>query len=137
MKQMIYISQPFGFDKPMLAGVLSQARRNNPKNNITGALICRQDMYIQLIEGPEAAIDALFARIAEDDRHANVRVLLSQAVNDRMFSDWAMLDDEARSLTWSREEIEAGAIANASDADLISVFADLAERARKGGTAPA
>ena len=59
MKQLIYSSQPFGFDEAMLAGILSGARYNNVRDGITGALICRQDIYLQLIEGPAAAIDNL------------------------------------------------------------------------------
>ncbi len=130
MKQAIYMSQPFGFEKAILAGILSQARRNNRELDITGALICRRDMYIQLIEGPEAAIDALLARIAVDDRHTNVRMLLSGETGERMFPEWAMLDDGVTSLTWSREEIDAGAIAAATPADLRTMFAKVAEKAR-------
>ncbi len=130
MKQVIYISQPFGFEKAMLAGILSQARRNNPKNDITGALVCRRDMYIQLIEGPEAAIDGLFSRILMDDRHANVRVLHSQEIDDRLFPEWAMFDDELPSLTWSRDEIEGGAIEDASPEELHTIFAKVADKAR-------
>ena len=45
----------------MLAGILSSARRNNPRDGITGALICRDDLFLQLLEGPEAAVEALIA----------------------------------------------------------------------------
>ncbi|MEM6474874.1 MAG: BLUF domain-containing protein [Pseudomonadota bacterium] len=132
MKQLIYRSHPFGFDKAMLAGILSQARRNNPANRITGALICRGDMYLQLIEGPVAAINALYARIVEDDRHANVELLLAERVERRIFPDWAMLDDQNPTLTWSKEEIAQGALSRASHADLRAVFERIAERALKG-----
>ena len=56
MKQLIYRSEPFGFDRATLAGILMTARRNNRRDDITGALLCRSDLYLQLIEGPEAAI---------------------------------------------------------------------------------
>ena len=74
LAQLIYASQPFGFDDAMLNGILVQARRNNPRDDITGCLICRQDLYIQLIEGPVAPIDALYTKIAVDDRHLNVEL---------------------------------------------------------------
>ncbi len=35
------------------------ARRHNPRDQITGALICRHDLYLQLIETVAASIDAL------------------------------------------------------------------------------
>lgn len=125
LKQLIYRSQPFGFDKAMLAGILLSSRRNNPRHDITGALICRHDLYLQLIEGPEAAIDVLFARIMEDDRHNDVRVLLSTRVDQRMFAEWGMLDDQAPSMFWSPAEVVAGAIEKAGPTALIASFAKL------------
>jgi hypothetical protein len=125
MKQLIYRSQPFGFDRAMLAGILMGARRNNTRDDITGALIVRHDMYLQLIEGPVAAIDALYARILADDRHNDVRLLVSKDVTERMFPSWAMLDDEAPSLFWSPEEVTAGAVEAASPDALRDAFARL------------
>jgi hypothetical protein len=128
MKQLIYRSQPFGFDHAMLAGILSGARRNNARDGITGALICRHDLYLQLIEGPPARIDALYARIAVDDRHGDVRLLLTQDVSERMFAAWAMLDDQAPTLFWSPADVAAGALEAAGPAALIAAFARLRER---------
>lgn len=125
MKRLIYRSQPFGFDSAMLAGILSGARRNNRRDAITGALLCRHDLYLQLIEGPAAAIDAAYARIAVDDRHTDVRLLLTDTVGERMFAGWDMLDDQAPSLAWPPEQVAAGAIEAAGPADLIAVFARL------------
>jgi hypothetical protein len=128
IKQLIYRSQPFGFDDAMLAGILSSARRNNPRDDITGALICRHDLYLQLIEGPPAPIDALYARIAVDDRHEDVRLLLTEEVSERMFPAWAMLDDEAPSLFWSPAEVADGALEAAGPVALRTAFAQLRGR---------
>ncbi|MCM0000630.1 MAG: BLUF domain-containing protein [Erythrobacter sp.] len=116
---------PFGFDRSILAGILSAARRNNPRLGITGALVCRQDLYLQLIEGPAEAIDALYARICEDDRHANVELLLSEPMGERMFPNWAMLDDQSPSLFWSARDVAAGALEAASPDELRAPFARL------------
>ncbi|MDP5104155.1 MAG: BLUF domain-containing protein [Erythrobacter sp.] len=118
----MYRSQPFGFDKSMLAGILSAARRNNPQQGITGALICRHDVYLQLIEGPAEAIDSLYARILSDDRHTNVDLLLTEDMGERMFPAWAMLDDEAPSLFWSAQDVAAGALEKASPEELRAPF---------------
>lgn len=132
MKQLIYRSQPFGFDTAMLAGILLSARRNNMRDGITGALICRHDLYLQLIEGPPGAIDALFARILEDNRHNDVRLLLSSDIDERMFPGWAMLDDEAPSLFWSPAEVQAGALEKAGPLKLLASFARLRGRGHAG-----
>jgi hypothetical protein len=122
MKQLIYRSQPFGFDNATLAGILMRARPNNRRDDITGALICRHDLYLQLIEGPAEAIDALYARIVNDDRHADVRLLLVRDFAARLFPTWAMLDDEAPTLFWSPAEVAAGALEAASPDALLQAF---------------
>ena len=130
MKQIIYHSRPFGFDEAMLSGILLQARRNNARDGITGALICRQELYLQLLEGPEQAIDRLYAKIAQDDRHADVQVAYAAMVEARMFPGWEMLDDSMPGVTFSCEGIASGAIEAATVDELRGVFALLAERAK-------
>ena len=130
MKQLIYRSQPFGFDEAMLAGILVQARRNNRRDAITGALICRHDLYLQLIEGPEAAIDTLYAKIAGDDRHTDIRLLLTDTVDTRMFPEWAMLDDAMPTLTWTPDAVADGAIEAATPEMLRAIFGRIALKAR-------
>ena len=92
--RLIYCSRPFGFDDAALNGILIDARRCNERDAITGALICRADIYLQLLEGPAAAVDATFARIAKDNRHLEVNLLSrvchyrisSRAPADQVFS---------------------------------------------------
>ena len=124
-KRLIYRSQPFGFDEAVLAGILSAARRNNPRWGITGALICRHDIYLQLIEGPAGAIDALYATICADDRNTDVRLLLSEDMGERLFPNWAMLDDTAPSQFWSAQDVAAGVLEAASQDALLAPFVRL------------
>ncbi len=134
LTQLIYASQPFGFDRSILAGILVGARRNNKRDGITGALICRQDIYLQLIEGPTAAIDALYAKIKVDDRHQDVEPLArDDAVTQRMFPDWEMLEDPARSWLWSPVEIAEGALAQANPEAVRAVFARVAREIAETG----
>jgi hypothetical protein len=127
--QLIYVSQPFGFDDGMLNGILSDARRCNQRDDITGALICRADIYLQLLEGPEAAIDAAFARISKDDRHLDI-VLLSRAwVTERLFPGWAMRDDPKHTWLWTQAEVAAGALTRATRPELLAVFKRMASNA--------
>ncbi|PLK23832.1 blue light sensor protein [Porphyrobacter sp. TH134] len=116
----------------MLAGILSAARRNNPRYGITGALICRHDLYLQLIEGPTEAVDALYAVICEDDRHFDVRLLLSEAMGERLFPNWAMLDDTAPSQFWSAQDVASGALEMATPDELRAPFVRLSA-AHPGG----
>jgi hypothetical protein len=123
---MIYSSKPFGFDEAILNGILVTARRNNPRDSITGALICRHDLYLQLLEGPRAAVEARYGSIARDDRHLEVVKRVSRPVSERLFPNWAMRDDPARSWMWTAKQIEQGAVDRAVPADFIAVFSRLA-----------
>ena len=126
LTRLIYSSHPFGFDSAMLSGILINSRRNNTRDNITGALICRADVYLQLLEGPDDKVEATMQRIKRDDRHVDVRQHVSEPVTERLFGAWAMLDDPARSWLWSQEEIAADALVNASEAQVLAVFTRLA-----------
>lgn len=95
--RIVYSSQPFGFDEATLAGILLDARRCNARDGVTGALICRREVFLQLLEGPERDVRATFARIERDDRHMDVALHMSAPASERMFGDWAMLHDPARS----------------------------------------
>ncbi|GJE56415.1 BLUF domain-containing protein [Methylobacterium thuringiense] len=120
--QIIYASRPFGFDTGGLNGILSQSRRCNARDDITGALICRADLYLQLLEGPEEAIAATYARIMRDDRHVEVTRLSYEPVTMRLFPSWAMRDDPARSWMWTQAEVDQGAATHATPLQLQKIF---------------
>jgi len=124
--QLIYMSQPFGYDEAMLAGILMGARRNNARDAISGALVCRQDIYLQMIEGPAPAIDALYARILRDDRHLDVQHLWRGESEDRLFPGWAMLHDPARSWLWTPAEVATGVVGTVPPGEVVAVFARIA-----------
>jgi hypothetical protein len=127
--QLIYTSQPFGFDEPTLAGILLDARRCNARDGVTGALICRDDLFVQLLEGPEDKVKATYARIIVDDRHLEVRKMASRPIGaaDRLFAGWAMRDDPAQSWVWSRSDIDKGILESATPDDAIAIFQRLAK----------
>ncbi len=125
--QLIYSSRPFGYDDLALTGILSTARRNNLRDGITGALICREDLFIQLLEGKRETVTQTFARILRDDRHTEIITLLSDDSDGRLFPDWAMRHDPARSWMWTPAQVSAGAIASVTAAEARSVFERLAK----------
>ena len=73
-----------------LGELFSQARSNNKDREITGALLVSGDCFVQTLEGEEAVVRRLFARIEADPRHEAVAVLAATTVADRVFSRWAM-----------------------------------------------
>jgi hypothetical protein len=127
--QLIYTSRPFGFEADILDDILVSARRHNRRNAITGALICRADVYMQILEGPRAAVTATFGRILSDDRHVDVALVYCGDSEARLFPKWDMRDDPPRSWMWTQAEVSAGAVRNASTAQIREIFVRLAAEA--------
>jgi hypothetical protein len=124
--QLIYASRPFGFDDLALGGILAAARRNNVRDSITGSLICREDLFVQMLEGAEDAVQKTFERIKRDDRHTDISNVWTSKIEHRLFPEWAMRHDPAQSWMWSREQVTAGAVDKASSDDLRALFTRLA-----------
>lgn len=127
----IYTSQPFGYDSATLDGILMEARRANLRDGITGALICRADIYLQWLEGPEPDVRKTLKRIERDDRHLDVKVHVAKHVAERMFGEWTMLHDPAATWIWSQEEIAGGALERTTPEEITGFFLHL----RRSGAA--
>lgn len=129
--QLIYYSRPFGFDAATLDDILGVGRKHNRRRGITGALLCRSDLYVQLLEGPREQVTRTFARILDDERHIDVELVLCADATSRLFPDWDMRDDPPRSWMWSREEVAAGAVRDAGADAFRALFERLAKEPRE------
>ncbi len=126
--QLVYASRPFGFDTAILSNILLDARRLNERDDITGALIARSDLYLQLLEGPQDKVEAAYQRIRRDDRHLEVTPLLTRTIEQRLFPGWAMRDDPAETWVWSIDAVRDGAIDRATEEETLGFFKRLAEK---------
>jgi hypothetical protein len=70
--------------------ILESARINNPLDGITGVLIFNGTAFMQILEGSEAAIDGLRARLERDPRHSNMSVRDTRLIEERTFPTWSM-----------------------------------------------
>jgi len=94
---MIYVSQA---KKPMdaaaLESLLTPSREKNIAKGLTGMLDYRyskdedQGHFIQMLEGDEREVRALYEKITRDKRHHIILPLGEGQIEERMFSDWAM-----------------------------------------------
>ncbi len=92
MFQLCYASQAnFQTEEfAVLTDILSEARQFNAAHNITGVLFFADGYFFQCLEGEEAQVRDLFARIALDSRHQQVQLLQVQEIVTPHFQDWAM-----------------------------------------------
>jgi hypothetical protein len=81
--------QPMSPDQ--LTELLEESRTWNEQHQITGLLCYSSDgHFVQVIEGPAAEVNELFARIRQDTRHYSVTALSQKASSTRWFADWKM-----------------------------------------------
>lgn len=94
-----------GHFRSEIADIILACERNNTSASITGILVHDRGRFIQLLEGPEGAIDRLFARIRSDTRHTGVTLLLHEPCPDRLMPDWSMAFLNAGDATLRDDEV--------------------------------
>lgn len=90
MLQLVYVSTARSSDPIDHQVILDHARRNNRRDGITGLLYADAKRFLQALEGPDAAVEATFARIQADPRHRAIVLLSCRQVEAREFGDWEM-----------------------------------------------
>jgi hypothetical protein len=91
MLQIIYASAAtVRFTELELTLLLRDARGNNTRLGVTGMLLYQDGSFLQVIEGDEHVLEALFQKIGRDERHAHVNILFRREIEERHFGDWAM-----------------------------------------------
>ena len=74
----------------ILNGLALKANKINKSSSITGILLFNGTHFFQLLEGPEAAVNAVYSRICQDPRHHNLVELLRDYAPARRFGHVGM-----------------------------------------------
>lgn len=90
MLQIMYISSVAACAPTEIAKILTVSRRNNARDAITGLLYADGRRFLQVLEGPEDAVERTYSRIGGDPRHRAVVTLSRRIIDAREFGDWAM-----------------------------------------------
>jgi hypothetical protein len=86
-----YISVATGApDDAALVRLLEVARERNLRLGVTGMLVYCDQVFLQVLEGPRGAVEALFEAIRRDPRHTRVMVIHEGPVQERSFAGWSM-----------------------------------------------
>lgn len=97
--QILYVSKATEqLDSKTINDIVSAANVYNSRNNISGILMFRAGIFLQLLEGEKSQIEALFAKIEKDPRHSNIVRIFSIEENERLFPIWAMAFHEVSDL---------------------------------------
>ncbi len=94
MRQLIYSSRWSDIARRdidlTLQQIIAKSIQNNRLVDITGCLLTRDDLFIQLLEGPSRGIADTFKRIAADERHRDIAVIADTSTDRRLFQQWSM-----------------------------------------------
>jgi hypothetical protein len=86
---LVYMSSAVRWpDMDELAELLHTAYENNRALGITGLLLYRKATFLQVLEGDEAAVRDVYARIQRDPRHTGLVKLIDEPLASRQFPDW-------------------------------------------------
>jgi superfamily II DNA or RNA helicase len=78
------------FETDELADLLQAARENNARLGLTGMLLYAEGGFFQVLEGQPDVVEALYAKIERDRRHAQVTLVIKEPIPKRYFDDWTM-----------------------------------------------
>ena len=94
LKQVIYVSEISDTSSDSLTNIYDISQKNNSESGISGCLLIGSNSYLQLLEGPESAVDNLYSKIKMDSRHKKVKKLFEQNIEGIVF----ILVDEIRTI---------------------------------------
>lgn len=91
MHHIIYLSWATApFSDEQLRALLQEARSHNASLGVTGMLVYGNGCFLQVLEGEETTVRALYDYIKQDARHRDVTAYANKPITQRAFADWAM-----------------------------------------------
>ena len=123
--QLFYVSNAIlNFDPKEIYHILQTAHQFNPTQQLTGVMMFRGGTFLQLLEGPEDNVRALYAKISKDPRHKNLMVLMERHTDSRLFEDWSMAYHEIGpfDLSLISEIIEWKSLVTGANVDNIQIL---------------
>lgn len=135
--QVSYLSSAApGLSQKDIEEIHRHAERSNQRLNISGILLYRSGIFLQLLEGKKDQVQSLYHKIERDRRHTNVIRLFELNRNPRLFSDWSMAFKEVSDLeltvveevlSWNRLIKDAHSIENDLIMQLFAKFKSFIE----------
>ena len=122
IKNLIYVSNPVGFNEKNIKNILETSNINNKKNKVTGCLIYRQDLYLQFLEGPQKELEFTYNKILSDKRHTDIHKLSENSTKRRLFTNWAMRGDPLMTSMWTHKDIKDGKVKKLNSNEALKLF---------------
>ncbi|MFT6286414.1 MAG: hypothetical protein ACJAYC_002913 [Halieaceae bacterium] len=80
--------QPLNWD--IVRSITSVSEKSNLGCGVTGVLLASRTHFLQAIEGNFEDVNAVFRRIARDQRHEELSIIGFGVIDARLFGGWGM-----------------------------------------------
>ncbi len=93
--------------KSDLEHILSEARKRNLQEQVTGLLLFTEGKFMQYLEGPQSGVLKIFDLIKQSSLHGQITEVSRQEVGKREYGGWSMAflaDVDAHSLAVGSED---------------------------------
>ena len=127
LKQVIYVSEKTDTSSDSLTDIYDISQKNNSEIGVSGCLLIGSNSYLQLLEGPDSAVENLYSKIEMDRRHKKVKKLCERHIEEKLFSSWSMKFAPFNNIEWGNKEFDAGKFQNMSAATAVKVFKSIKE----------
>ena len=127
LKQIIYVSEKANKSSESLTDIYDISQKNNPESEISGCLLVGNKSFLQLLEGPDSAVDKLYSKIKLDSRHKKVKKLYDQQIEEKLFSSWSMKFAPFNNIKWENKEFDAGDFRNMNCTGAVKAFQSIKE----------
>ncbi len=127
LKQVIYVSEKTDAPSNILTDIYDISQKNNSESGISGCLLIGSSSYLQLLEGPESAVENLYSKIKVDSRHKKVKKVFEQHIEEKLFSTWSMKFATFNNVEWGNKDFDAGNFQNINSANAMKVFQTIKE----------
>jgi diguanylate cyclase (GGDEF)-like protein/PAS domain S-box-containing protein len=101
---------------------LERMRSGNRRANISGVLLAQGGCFLQMLEGSQGALDALWERIGQDETHGKLRVVHQGFRATRLFAGHDLLFHDL-------DQLATSSVGDLGSVEALSLF-DLARDAR-------
>jgi len=90
-KSLIYVSKAEdNVEYDEILDILTHSWKYNHNSYISGMLLYDNRHFMQIIQGPIMTIDKLYARIENDNRHTDIKLIGEELLNERDCSGWGI-----------------------------------------------
>ena len=98
-RSVIYISDSTLLDDSESKKINDISKKANKEHNVCGVLAYHNNRFLHILEANEPVLSTLLENIKNDPRNKNLSIILDVQKNEKIYSDWEMIDSPSKKHT--------------------------------------